>query len=1018
MKKSLTTNDFLKKSLSILLSISLVLSFLPIFGNTNPVQAEEAETTVEQGDVKSEEEILESADGVPVSQEEATEIALKGGVYSLYDRSNVNYNVKASGTSSLSSVLPSSVDLRNYNGQNRVTSVKNQDSTGTCWSFAANAASETNIATSKNQSASTDYSPFQTAYFAYDAISTDTSKLRGTEVSQKGEGLVWVSNELKQQYALNCGGTSWMASSMFLQGSGPATAASIPFPTSSLDDGNLTSTLSSEQRRLSVARLSKWSWLGSLIDTTYDASGNTSYLRTNETVLNRMKTELASGKAVEISYWAGSSYDWQPDMWNYYNYTNNCQYTTDYDGKNLGSNHAVCVVGYDDNYSKTNFNSWNRPSEDGAFIVKNSWGLDSGQTDSEGYFYISYWDQSITDATTYEYDTTNYDGNNVDSTKEIVDQYDYTSAEGIYKAGAQWELPEWYSNVYTATYNQKLHSIGTYYCSEGKTLSYKVYKLKSNATSPKDVADTTPAAQGTYNHDYEGFVSIKLSTPVDLKKGDKYAIMFSQTDDDGIYCAPQSECYKEGKTNDGDKFWDLNAVVNSGESFYYGQNSSSWKTISNMQIDRKTYDNYCVKGYSTVQPYKVTFMSSGYEYANRTAYEGETVSKPTRDPEKTGNGFIGWYKDENCTQPWNESDPVTEDMTIYAKFSPYSYYVFFYSNGGSYVSSQYIEYNSYATEPDPAPTKNGSYFAGWYAQDGSYDGNWGTKFDFDNTRITGLINLYAKWSDVPVEYIVTFKDWNGTTLKTQTVQSGNSATAPSSPTRTGYTFTGWDKSFTNVTSNMTVTAQYKINSYKVSFNSNGGSAVGAKTVNYNSKVTKPTDPTRVGYTFGGWYTDSSLKTAYNFNSAVTKAFTLYAKWTQNVTKLEMYRLYNPNSGEHFYTSNSGERDNLKRLGWVYEGVGWVAPKSSKTPVHRLYNPNAGDHHYTTSDSERDMLKKAGWVYEGVGWYSDDSKSVPLYRQYNPNAKAGSHNFTTSEAENKMLISYGWVPEGIAWYGMN
>ena len=135
-------------------------------------------------------------------------------------------------------------------------------------------------------------------------------------------------------------------------------------------------------------------------------------------------------------------------------------------------------------------------------------------------------------------------------------------------------------------------------------------------------------------------------------------------------------------------------------------------------------------------------------------------------------------------------------------------------------------------------------------------------------------------------------------------------------------------------------------------------------------------------------------------------------------EVKMYRLYNPNSGEHFYTGSSSERDNLTAVGWRYECVGWVSPKTSQTPVYRLYNPNAGDHHYTTSASERDQLKGLGWVYEGIGWYSDDAKAKPVYRQYNPNAVAGAHNFTTSASERDTLIKVGWRDEGTAWYALD
>ena len=131
----------------------------------------------------------------------------------------------------------------------------------------------------------------------------------------------------------------------------------------------------------------------------------------------------------------------------------------------------------------------------------------------------------------------------------------------------------------------------------------------------------------------------------------------------------------------------------------------------------------------------------------------------------------------------------------------------------------------------------------------------------------------------------------------------------------------------------------------------------------------------------------------------------------------MYRLYNPNSGEHFYTASAKERDNVVAAGWNYEGVGWTAPKWSGTPVYRLYNANAGEHHYTTDIRERENLVAAGWKYEGIGWYSSDLKSVPLYRQYNPNAYACNHNYTTSRSENDNLVRLGWRAEGIGWYGV-
>lgn len=155
----------------------------------------------------------------------------------------------------------------------------------------------------------------------------------------------------------------------------------------------------------------------------------------------------------------------------------------------------------------------------------------------------------------------------------------------------------------------------------------------------------------------------------------------------------------------------------------------------------------------------------------------------------------------------------------------------------------------------------------------------------------------------------------------------------------------------------------------------------------------------------------------------------------------MYRLYNPNSGEHFYTSNTVEVEKLsgpmgsgggfcgvdsdgqfkcwginRGAGWKLEqNAGWIAPTQG-APVYRLYNRNAGDHHYTLNAAERDMLIKKGWKYEGIGWHSGGS--WPLYRQYNRRARRGTHNYTVSKPENDMLVRLGWKAEGIGWHALS
>ena len=162
-------------------------------------------------------------------------------------------------------------------------------------------------------------------------------------------------------------------------------------------------------------------------------------------------------------------------------------------------------------------------------------------------------------------------------------------------------------------------------------------------------------------------------------------------------------------------------------------------------------------------------------------------------------------------------------------------------------------------------------------------------------------------------------------------------------------------------------------------------------------------------------------------SLTVTSLSAFAMEDTGIEAQTMYRLYNPNSGEHFYTASEFERDSVVASGWNDEGVGWIAPKTSSKPVYRLYSGT--DHHYTMSAFERDELVKAGWRIEGdnpegIAWYSDDAETVPLYRQFNPNVdpsaptnNSGSHNYTTSLDEHNSLVSIGWQDENVGWYAV-
>lgn len=122
---------------------------------------------------------------------------------------------------------------------------------------------------------------------------------------------------------------------------------------------------------------------------------------------------------------------------------------------------------------------------------------------------------------------------------------------------------------------------------------------------------------------------------------------------------------------------------------------------------------------------------------------GDLVTEPA-DPVRTGYTFDGWYSDTSLTLAWDfEDDTVTGNMTLYAKWIAITYTVTFNSNGGSAVPEQQVAYGGTASIPDPAPTKAGYAFIGWY-EDAELQFAW----NFTTDTITGAKTLYAKWSSV------------------------------------------------------------------------------------------------------------------------------------------------------------------------------------------------------------------------------------------------------------------------------
>ena len=187
-----------------------------------------------------------------------------------------------------------------------------------------------------------------------------------------------------------------------------------------------------------------------------------------------------------------------------------------------------------------------------------------------------------------------------------------------------------------------------------------------------------------------------------------------------------------------------------------------------------------------------------------------------------------------------------------------------YKDGDSEYAKQVLPSGTLATRPDAPAATPGYTFGGWNKADG-------TAWDYASDKVTDNITLYAKWA--ANTYTITFDTAGGSEIAPITQDYGTVITAPKAPTREGYTFIGWDKEIptTMPAENMTVTAQWEINQYTITFDTNGGSEIAPITQDYGTAITAPADPTREGYTFIGW--DREIPT-----TMPAENITLKARW--------------------------------------------------------------------------------------------------------------------------------------------
>ncbi|GGD81825.1 glycosyl hydrolase family 18 protein [Paenibacillus nasutitermitis] len=283
------------------------------------------------------------------------------------------------------------------------------------------------------------------------------------------------------------------------------------------------------------------------------------------------------------------------------------------------------------------------------------------------------------------------------------------------------------------------------------------------------------------------------------------------------------------------------------------------------------FANKVWQGYTTATEFVIANLSPNSEYMVEViALEKDgallkRVSAMSKPLKEITNGNVPSID----LQPVDHSVDVGDSVTLHV--------------GASTSDSGTLSYQWYSSET------GSSYTAISDATSASYEApttTVGTTYYYvvvtnTNGNKTSQATSFVAMVEVTALYSVSFKDWDNTTLKTDPVNHGSDAIAPADPTRVGYTFTGWDAAFTNVTGDMTITAQYVVNKYTLSFESNGGSEVDDIEANYDSVLVEPAAPIKTGHRFEGWYKEAALTNKWSFatDKMPEGGTKLYANWT-------------------------------------------------------------------------------------------------------------------------------------------
>ena len=368
-----------------------------------------------------------------------------------------------------------------------------------------------------------------------------------------------------------------------------------------------------------------------------------------------------------------------------------------------------------------------------------------------------------------------------------------------------------------------------------------------------------------------------------LKDGESYAVEDNIDGNPGAYTFTVSDPAASGETSSGIKSVTINGEPQTGPTYHLpapdGGNNDAGAEYTVVATDNAGNETKATVRTYRRHHYTVTFDSTGgsevIEKTMAVTYGEQLGDMPV--PRREGYVFLGWYdalvggkcyggSDGKSTSPYDKDG----DTTLYAQWAEApSRMVYFNTCGGTMTGPVEVlhKLNTPIAKPSD-PTKAGYTFTGWYA-DSALTQAW----NFDDW-VTGELKLYAGWT--VNQYTITFDTAGGSEIAPITQDYGTAITTPAVPTREGYTFIGWDKAIptTMPAENVTITAKWKVNSYTITFDTAGGSAIAPITQDYGTAITAPANPTREGYTFIGW--DKAIPATMPAENV-----TITAKWEIN-----------------------------------------------------------------------------------------------------------------------------------------